>query len=133
MQKNSETSVSYYDVNLFFNHIKLDCYSGMQANKSPNISQVSASKTAQGVATQPPDPGDEGLGITWGLCRPGLEMLDVTFILILLTWLLLSVRRWSLTGQLPLNNNSKLREVSRDPLPLPKFCHVWEPIGQFTT
>ena len=49
VQKNSEISVSYYDMNLFFNHIKLDCYSGLQANKSSDISQVSTSKAAQGV------------------------------------------------------------------------------------
>ena len=49
VQKNSEISVSYYDVNLLFNHIRLDCYSGMQAKKSSDISQVSTSRAAQGV------------------------------------------------------------------------------------
>lgn len=126
-----EISVSYYDVNLFFNHIKLDCYSGMQANKSPDISPSLHFQNCPGVATQPPDPGDEGLGIMWGLCRLGLEVLDVTFILILTHGSSLSVRRWSLTGQLPLNN-SKLRKWAGTLCHFPSFTHVWEPLGQFT-
>ena len=125
LQKNSEISVSYYDVNLFFNHIKLDCYSGMQANKNPDTSQVSTSKAALGTAMQPLDPGDESLGYHMESTLAGVGSAICHFHPALLTWLLLSVRRQqtqSLAGQPPLNNNSELRKESGTLCHFPSFA-----------